>query len=267
MKPIICVTNQKGGVGKTTTAEAVADGMRRRGCHVLAVDCDPQGSLTAVQSAYVADGTASTADFIKGRPIVLAPGRQATVPAFEELAYVGQELATDGRPTEEDFRALGDAIHRAMDAFDLDACVIDTHPDKDFCVVSALVAATHVIIPTTPDRFGAEGVRQTMDLISDVSEQFGTSWDIGAVVTLYKPFTRLHTTIADQLDTELPKAGVKVFRQRISNHVQVAEAQAEGRSLYDTGRVLHGAAAQYDWLVDDIIDWIGARETASCDVS
>lgn len=251
MKPIICMTNQKGGVGKTTTAEAIADGMRRRGARVLAVDCDPQGSLTAIQSPYVMDGTASTFDFIKGRPCLSTADGQATVPAYEELSYVQREAGVTAT-------SLATAIQRAMDDLNFDVCIIDTHPDKDFCVVSALVAATHVIIPTTADRFGIEGVRQTIGLLSDVSETAGVSWDgrIAAVITLYKTFTNLHASVADQMATELPKSGVKVFSQRISNNIQIAEAQAEGRSIYDTGRILHGAAAQYDWLVDDIIDWV-----------
>ena len=78
--PVIVFTNQKGGVGKTTSADAIADGLRRRGLKVLAVDMDPQGSLGRIESDCVAKGTCCSSSFLKGVQVVCTEDGQATVP-------------------------------------------------------------------------------------------------------------------------------------------------------------------------------------------
>ena len=100
--PVIVFANQKGGVAKTTSADAVAEAMRMQGLKVLCVDMDPQGSLGSIEERYVADGTCDASAFVLGADIVPTPDGQATVPGDLALSNIDEEsVDSDGNPVDE----------------------------------------------------------------------------------------------------------------------------------------------------------------------
>lgn len=145
--PVIVFTNQKGGVGKTTSADAIADGLRRRGLKVLAVDMDPQGSLGRIESDCVAS-TCCSSSFLKGVQVVCTEDGQATVPGDLDLANVSDERDLEGNEINE--YSLTRAIESAVSQHGFDAVVVDTQPGMTFSTISSTIAATHLVIRLPP---------------------------------------------------------------------------------------------------------------------
>ena len=253
-KPTILVYNHKGGVGKTTTAAAIADGLRARGRRVLAVDCDPQGSLSAIQEAYVCEGTASTLAFLRGEGVVPTRDGQATVPAFEDLATIGDESGLY-------LTCLADAIDRAEREHGFDACVIDTPPAYSLTTIFAIAAATHVVIPTEPDDFSLKGLRQTTELIADLSETTGKDLEgrVGVLITKVRSMVSLHAQKCAEIAELCEGLGLRLFEDRIPLNAKIQQAQARHVPIFGFESVEHGAILKYRWAVDELCEWV--RET------
>lgn len=252
--PVICLTNQKGGVGKTTTADALVDGMRRRGLKVLAIDADPQGSLGSLEEESVADGSCACSAFFQGARVIPTSDGQATVPGDPDT--YGIENATDAAGAELTETTLRDRIQSACAEHGFDAVVIDTHPGLSFATISAILAATHIIVPTIPDRLAVEGVAQTADYISSLSECFELELvaQPAVLITMYRSMTKVAQTIAHQIKEQLPDYGFDVFSRRVPVNAAIQSAQLERHSIYDAS-VLRGAAFEYDLLVDEVMAW------------
>lgn len=261
MKPVITLSNHKGGVGKTTTAAALIDGFRRRGTRVLGIDCDPQANLSRIQGYAIAPGSASTLNFVKGAEPVVKDG-QATLLADPELNEANPNA--DGHAGSEHLQAaqLGRRIHETMEAYDFDVCVIDTHPDTGFWTTAAIEASTHVIIPTEAELFSIDGIAQELAFIQDVTEEEQDEHEIqvACAITKYRSNTVVHRSIAEQLEQTCEDMGVKLLSQRISNRMQIPLAQANGISIYDVADVFTGAIAQYDWLCEEVANWVMGGE-------
>lgn len=261
--PIFTVTNQKGGVAKTTTADALSDGLRRRGMKVLAVDTDPQGSLGAIQAAYVPDGSCRCSSFIKGIPVLTTEEGQATVPGDFGLSMIEGTEGEDGEPVTE--TSLREAIFRAIEEHDFDAVVIDTQPGMTLLTISALVAATHVIVPTTADRLGVEALSQDAQFFEDLSQMVELNWvdKPAVIITLFRGMASLPKTFAKQIEKFVPEIGFKVLRRRVPINVAIQEAQATQTSIYDPslfirrygGKVMQTAAAEYEMVVESVVRW------------
>lgn len=264
MVPIIVLTNQKGGVGKTTSSDAIADGFRRRGKRVLAIDTDPQGSLGTIEARFVEDGTCCCSSFFKGADVIPTAEGHAVVPGDFALSFIQGSRDAEGRPLDE--YSLRDAIDAAVERHGFDAVVIDTQPGMSFLTISALAAATHVVIPTTADTLGVEALAQDLAYFEDLSGAVELRWESepGVLITQYRGMARLAQQFADQIEQEMPSHGMRVFYRRIPINVMIQEAQAAKTSIYDqeffrgvSGRkVMQAAAAEYDMLVEKICGWV-----------
>lgn len=269
--PIITVTNQKGGVAKTTTVDAISDGLRRRGMKVLAIDTDPQGSLGSIQAGYIADGSCCCSSFFKGVDVIPTADGQATVPGDFGLSTIADMLTLDEAEITE--TTLRDAIYTAIDAHDFDAVVIDTQPGMTFLTISALAAATHVLVPTTADRLGVEALSQDAMFFDDLSQMTELNWmdEPAVVITLFRGMANLPRTFANLIERSAKEVGFKVLRRRIPTNVMIQEAQATQTSIYDQSffrgrrdaKVMQAAAAEYDLLVDAIARWVWPAERAA----
>lgn len=264
MVPVIVLTNQKGGVGKTTTADAIADGLRRRGKRVLAVDTDPQGSLGLIESRFIADGSCCCSSFMKGFDIVPTSEGQATIPGDSALSFI--QMARDRAGESLSPTSLRDAIDSAVERHGFDAVVVDTQPGMTFLTISALIAATHVIIPTTADRLGVEAVVQDLAFFDEVCSTADVRWESepAVLITLFRGMANLAQSFASQIEFEFPKQGLKVFYRRIPINVSIQEAQHLQQSIYDQrffrglsgAKVMKGAAAEYDMTVNAVCGWV-----------
>lgn len=260
-KAIIVVTNQKGGVGKTTTASALIDGLRRfYGLKVLGVDADPQANLTRLQQPAIVEGSVDTKDWLLGLDVKLTEDGQATIPSDSDQ----RDLEAGGYVTDKDdkpvtYASIVRRVHETMDAHGFDVAVIDTHPDMSLVTMGVIAAATHIIIPSPAEMLGIDGVVQEFALVEGIGQQIGANWErrVGVVITLYQQNTFMHRDYGDQLADSCTNAGYHCFKHRISRRIQIPMQQASGSSLFDVS-VKRGAIAEYAWLCDDVVRWVRA---------
>ena len=112
-----------------------------------------------------------------------------------------------------------------------------------------------MLIPSEAEAFGVQGVVAMESYLDAIAEDLGKGWEgVGVVITKYRRTTTMHRRVADSVAAQFGAQGVRVFDQRISRTIQIPEAQAEGRSIYDES-YLHGAAAQYMWLTQSVVAW------------
>jgi chromosome partitioning protein len=233
MTRIVAVANQKGGVGKTTTAINLAASVASRGYRVLLVDFDPQGNASSgvgysrdkvELSIYDAlAGDVSLADVVRPTEITTL----FVVPATTDL--VGAEIELISADARE--RYLADAL--APIAGQYDYIVIDCPPSLGLLTLNALVAADGVIIPMQAEYFALEGLSALSKTIDKVKAAYNPRLAIdGVVFTMYD--ARL--SVANQVKAEVARFfGEKLFDESIPRNVRLSEAPSHGKPclLYD----------------------------------
>jgi chromosome partitioning protein len=241
---IVAITNQKGGVGKTTTAINLAAALGMKGLRTLLVDLDPQAnsSMSFVdvhrlqRSVYDAlvDPDVTMADVIV--PADKTPAL-AVAPANIALAKLEAKLLgeLDGH-----FR-LKDTLEPVKG--DYDYVIIDTPPTLGLITVNALVAASHVLIPIQSSYFALEGTDDLLETIDKVKARANPELQIlGAVITLYDK----RTLLAQDIQNEIKKVfGSKIFKTVISKSVRLEESPAYRESIFTFAPRSTGAYEYY----------------------
>ncbi|WP_037183512.1 ParA family protein [Rhodococcoides fascians] len=243
---MLTIANQKGGVGKTTTAVNLAAALAIQGLTVLVVDLDPQGNASTalgvehhsgVPSSYeVLIGEVSARDAIQQSP---HSERLYCIPATIDLAGAEIELvsmvAREGRLK----TALAD-----LDSIDADFVLIDCPPSLGLLTVNALVAATEVLIPIQCEYYALEGVGQLLRNIELVQAHLNPALHVSTVIlTMYDGRTKL----ADQVAEEVRKHfGDAVLRAVIPRSVKVSEAPGYGMTVLDYDPGSRGAMSYLD---------------------
>ena len=236
---VLTVANQKGGVGKTTTAVNLAVALAMHGLRVLVIDLDPQANASTALGIDHPVGTPSTYDVLLGErdlgevivPVAAARGLSCA-PATIDLAGADLELSSlSGRE-----RRLAGAVaaHLERDP-SLDYVFIDCPPSLGLLTLNALVAAREVLIPIQCEYYALEGLAQLLGTVEMVRSYLNTALVVSTVLlTMYDSRTRL----ADQVAAEVRKHfGELVVASVIPRNVRVSEAPGYGQTVmtYDPG--------------------------------
>lgn len=228
MKEIIAITNQKGGVGKTTTAAALIASLYKEGKRVLAIDLDPQGSLGF--SLGVDIESCHTIYEVFKRQIQID---QAIVPMVygdmlaSNILLSGLELECHQVGRE---YMLKNDLATIADRYDY--IIIDTPPALSLLTVNAYVAATGLIIPMAPEILSLLGVTQIQETIEAVRSFHNPGLRvIGLLLNKYNFRFNLNRDVLDMASQIAQQLGTKVFHTKIRQGVAVAEAPAHGESV------------------------------------
>jgi chromosome partitioning protein len=234
---IMTIANQKGGVGKTTTAVNLAAALAQHGSRVLVVDLDPQGNASTALDVDHHIGVPSIYDvLVNDRPLaeVVRPAGDMPglycVPATIDLAGAEIELV----PVVARELRLARAL-RAYDTSHLDYVLVDCPPSLGLLTLNALVAAEEVLLPIQCEYYALEGVQQLLNTAELVRVNFNPGLHVSTVLlTMYDGRTRLASDVADDVRAHF---GTSVLQTIIPRSVRVSEAPSRGQSVitYDPG--------------------------------
>lgn len=248
MATVITFANQKGGVGKTTTAVNLGACLADTGSTVLVIDFDSQGNLSSSVGAdldrpgiyQVLDGTAEVGEAIQDTP----QERMQIITGGADLTGASVELVNQNR--REYF--LQEAIAPVRNRFDF--VFIDSPPSLGLLTLNALVAADHVVIPLQTEYFALEGLTQLLQNIKRVQTNYNRNLELfGILFTMYDSRTRLANDVVQEV---IGYFGKRVFRTIIPRNIRLSEAPSHGIpvNLYDPECV---GARSYRKLAQEVL--------------
>ena len=250
---ILTIANQKGGVGKTTTAVNVAAAMGLAGLNVLVIDLDPQGNAsTAFNVDHWEDASGTFDVLLDGETIAdmmsPAPGFESlwVLPATLDLAGADIEMITTVDETERPF-LLKNALEVFLADHEMDYVFVDCPPSLGMLTINALAAVSEVLIPIQCEFYALEGVQQLLRTIEFAKERLNPDLDVSTVLlTMFNSSTNLSQSVVGEVRGYF---GDKVLDTVIPRSTYVAEAPSFGQSVmtYDpgsSGAVAYLAAAR-----------------------
>ncbi len=252
MKQVIAVLNQKGGVGKTTTAINIGAYLAKSGKTVLVVDFDPQGNATSGLGINKNNLQATIYDVLFEKADVAQCIQETSVerlyvlPTNPGLAAAEVELVSQLQREQ--------VLKNALATLSYDYIIIDCPPSLGLLTVNALTAAHHLLIPVQAEYYALEGLSQLLSVVQRVRAGLNPQLDLlGVVVTMYDS----RTSLSEQVYQELTKHfGYKVFKTIIPRNVRLAEAPSHGKPIADHDKWSKGARA-YKALSKEITKRIG----------
>ena len=233
MASVVAITNQKGGVGKTTTAVNLAASLAVAEQRVLLIDMDPQGNATSGVGQAARAATVGTYDVMVGRMRVRDAARETDLPCLSILPSSADLAAVEIEFVDLEDRAtrLKDAIEDVQD--DYDFVIIDCPPSLGLLTLNALTAARSVLVPMQCEYYALEGISHLMNTIERVKVSLNPNLHVhGVLLTMYDPRSNLANQVAGEL-----RAHFHVYETVIPRNVRLAEAPSHGKPaiLYDAG--------------------------------
>jgi chromosome partitioning protein len=251
MAYIIAVANQKGGVGKTTTAVNVAAYLADKGRFVLLVDLDPQGNASSGLGVDTKTVSGGIYQALIGEASIRDVTRMTNVdglrivPSTPDLSGASVELVDVER---REFR-LADALLEVRN--DYDYIIVDCPPALDLLTINGLVGADRVLIPVQAEYYALEGLSQLLQTIEAVKASLRPTLEIlGAVLTMYDQRNRLSGDVMGELRRFFPN---RIFESVIPRNIRLAEAPSYGKTIKHYDPWSKGARA-YEKLVIEILD-------------
>lgn len=247
----IAFCNQKGGVGKTTSALALASGLGKKGLRVLLLDLDPQCNASLASGLDILSEEGRLYDVFRGdsgvKDVIQKTKWYDIVTGGLALAAADMEFTQTGR--EYMLREALDDVSK-----DYDYCIIDTAPSLGIITVNALTASERVIIPMTPDLFSLQGLSQLNLLISRVKKYSNKDLETeGLLITLYDTTTNISKALKEQIENAAVTLGTKVFTQPIRKSVAVRESQLMRTDIF-TEAPKANAAKDYEIFIEEVLN-------------
>lgn len=247
---ILAIVNQKGGVGKTTTAINLSAAIALEGLPTLIVDCDPQANTTGGLGLGKDDDRASTYDVLLGHATaeeaIVKTSSQGLdcIPSSRNLTGANFELASQEK---REFR-LKEALDSLKTKYQF--IILDCPPALDLLTLNSLVAADGLLVPMQAEYFALEGISELMSTLDKVSAAFNPKLALeGVILTMYDQRTSLSTQVTDNLRDFF---GDKLFKTTIPRNVRLAEAPSHGTPVIQYDPRSRGAEA-YQELARELL--------------
>jgi chromosome partitioning protein len=245
MKSIIAIANQKGGVGKTTTAVNLAASLAAHQRRVLLIDIDPQGNATMGSGVDKASLTHTTCDVLLGEAAITSalvavdPGGYALLGANQDLTAAEVRLVVSGG---EGAVKLRESLQALRGIFDV--ILVDCPPSLNMLTVNALVAANSVLIPMQCEYYAMEGLSALLSTVEQLRGSVNPLLEVeGILRTMYDARNNLASEVSAQL---VQHFGEKVFRTMIPRNIRLAEAPSFGKPVLFHDRESRGATSYLD---------------------
>jgi chromosome partitioning protein len=258
---ILCIANQKGGVGKTTTAINLAAGLARRGKKVLLLDLDIQGSATATLGVKLKEGEPSVAEcLVHERQIEHVVRETGTAnlflaPAGETLAMVDIHLAAAMARESVLDRCLSTVTEK------VDHVVIDTAPYLGLLTMNALVAADHLIVPVSCEYLPILGLKLFTETLERIRTRLGVPCDVlGYLLTMYDRREKITAEIEALLRKRF---GEQLFPDPIRVNTRHKASPSHKKTIFDFETKSGKGRADYEKLVDAVFERLVMRASAA----
>lgn len=250
MKTIV-VANQKGGIGKTTTATALSSILSKKGYKTLLIDADAQGNSTDTYRAEI-EGKATLYD------VLLEDDRISLQDAIQNTDS-GYIVASDPllRKADEILNGSIDGLYRLQDAIcelkGWDYVIIDTAPSMGSLLYNSLISANEVVIPITADRYGLQGLAQLNQTIQSIKKRQNQNLKIkGLLLVKFNPRTNLSKEVKKSLEDIADQMDTILFETTIRESTKAKEAQAARKTLIDYA-TNSTTAIDYQNFIDELI--------------
>ncbi|MFU8832554.1 MAG: ParA family protein [Wenzhouxiangella sp.] len=253
---IVAVTNQKGGVGKTTTSLNLAAGLAELRRRVLLVDMDPQGNASTGCGIDIDDGQATVCEVLLGEATAAQSVVRVESMGFDLLPANGDLTAAEVALMELDDRA--DVLKKALNEIrgNYHHIIIDCPPALNVLTLNALTAADAVLIPMQCEYYALEGLTALLNTIEQIQGSVNPELEIeGLVRTMYDIRNNLSGAVSRQLSEHF---GDKLYGTVVPRNVRVAEAPSFGQSVIHYDRESRGAVA-YMGLAGEYLRRAGER--------